>query len=247
MPCGIRKGVAKSTNKRNEAKENIRRTRARSRMAQDRTRMERKRKQAMLKKKKQTKTSTKDAMDKANIKRKNIRSWDEMTSGNHEAGGESAPRGANTNDYEEAIKRILRRADTEAPHGASYKTKKNSAVRRALNKKSTPEQRSRTARGIRTLHTNFSTATGGVHGGGGGEGGGSYSATPDAADERNAPHGATLVGAIGRDGSKKYTRHMTQRQSNTDNTTADRGRGDSETEQRLEHEPSSDHDMGNPE
>ena len=256
MPCGIRSGhrnlhrkggVANSTNKRNEAKENIVRARARSRMAQDRTRMERKRKQAMLKKKKQTKTSTKDAMDKANIKRKNIRSWDEMTSGNHEAGGESAPRGANTNDYEEAIKRILRRADTEAPHGASYKTKKNSAVRRALNKKSTPEQRSRTARGIRTLHTNFSTATGGVHGGGGGEGGGSYSATPDAADERNAPHGATLVDAIGRDGSKKYTRHMTQRQSNTDNTTADRGRGDSETEQRLEHEPSSDHDMGNPE
>jgi hypothetical protein len=75
----------------------------------------------------------------------------------------------------------------------------------------------------------------------------SYSATPDAADERNAPHGATFVGAIGRDGGKKYTRHMTPRQSTTDNTTADRGRGDSETEQRLEHEPSSDHDMGNPE
>jgi len=33
MPCGTRKGVANSTNKRNEAKENIRRTRALSRMA----------------------------------------------------------------------------------------------------------------------------------------------------------------------------------------------------------------------
>jgi hypothetical protein len=78
--------------------------------------------------------------------------------------------------------------------------------------------------------------------------GGSCRATPDAADERNAPHGATLVGAIGRKGGKKYTnRHMTQRQSNTDNTTADRGIGDSETEQRLEHEPSSDHDMEYPE
>jgi hypothetical protein len=86
MPCGIRKGVAKSINKRNEAKENIVRTRARSRMAQDRTGMERKRKQAMLKKKKETKTSTKDAMDKANIKRKNIRSWDEMTSGDRPRG-----------------------------------------------------------------------------------------------------------------------------------------------------------------
>jgi hypothetical protein len=42
----------------------------------------------------------------------------------------------------------------------------------------------------------------------------------DLTAERNAPHGATLVGAIGRDGGKKYTRHMTQRQSNTDNTTA---------------------------
>jgi hypothetical protein len=80
-----------------------------------------------------------------------------------------------------------------------------------------------------------------------GRGGGSCGATPDAADERNAPHGATLVGATGRNDGKKYTRHMTQRQSNTDNTTADRGRGDSETEQRLEHEPSSDHDMENPE
>jgi hypothetical protein len=55
-----------------------------------------------------------------------------------------------------------------------------------------------------------------------GRGGGSGSATPDAADERNAPHGATLVGAIGRKGDKKHTRHMAQRQSNTDNTTADR-------------------------
>jgi hypothetical protein len=109
------------THKRNEAKENIRRIRALSRMAHDRTRMERKRKQAMLKKRKQTKTSTKDAMDKANIKRKTIRSWDEMTSGDHEAGVKIAPRGANTNNYEEAIKRILRRPDTEAPRGASYK------------------------------------------------------------------------------------------------------------------------------
>jgi hypothetical protein len=62
--------------------------------------------------KKQQKTSTKDDMDKANIKRKNIRSWDEMTSGDHEAG-------VNTNNYEEAIKRILRRSDTDAPRGAN--------------------------------------------------------------------------------------------------------------------------------
>jgi hypothetical protein len=48
--------------------------------------MEMKRKQAMLKKKKKQKTSTKDDMDKANIKRKNIRSWDEMTSGDHDTG-----------------------------------------------------------------------------------------------------------------------------------------------------------------
>jgi hypothetical protein len=51
-------------------------------------------------------------------------------------------------------------------------------------------------------------------------------ATPNAADERNAPHGAPIhdtAGAIGHR-YKKYTRHMTQRQSNIYNTTADRGR-----------------------
>jgi hypothetical protein len=59
MPCGTRKGVAKSTNRRNEAKENIRRTRALSKVAQDRMRMEMKRKQAMLKKEKTTKNEHK--------------------------------------------------------------------------------------------------------------------------------------------------------------------------------------------
>jgi hypothetical protein len=110
-------------------------------------------------------------MDKANIKRKNIRSWDEMTSGDHEAGVKIAPRGANTNTYEEAIKRILRRSDTEAPRGASYKTKKNSAVRRALNKKIRPEQEPNSTRDTKPAHQLQYCHGGGTRGWGRGGGG----------------------------------------------------------------------------
>jgi hypothetical protein len=161
MPCGIRKGVTNTKTTRNETQESIRRTRAMLKMAHDRTRMETKRKQAMLKKKQKQKTSTKDDMDKDSIQRKNVRTWDKMMSGGHATGEKFAPCDANTNNYEEAIKRILRRSDKDALRGASYKTKKNGAVRRALNKKSRPREMSQTARGMRTLNTNFSTTTGG--------------------------------------------------------------------------------------
>jgi hypothetical protein len=68
-------------------------------------------------------------MDKASIKRKKIRSWDKMMSGDHDTGEKNAPHGVNTNDYGEAIMRILRRSDKDAPRGASYNTLKNGAAR----------------------------------------------------------------------------------------------------------------------
>jgi hypothetical protein len=42
-------------------------------------------------------------------------------SGGHATGEKIAPRGANTNDYKEAIKGILRRSDKDAPRAARLK------------------------------------------------------------------------------------------------------------------------------
>jgi hypothetical protein len=155
MPCGIRQGVANTKLKPRETKH--KRTYGQTKlclkwhMTEQEFDGNEKRKQSMLKKKKKRKTSTKDDIHGRVQRQYKTEKQEEM--GRNDEWRPCHRRkncASRTNDREEAIKRILRRSDKDAPHGASYKTKKNGAVRRALKRISKSRKTSRTAREIQT-------------------------------------------------------------------------------------------------